>query len=151
MFFARDRKQFSQEIRNLAGRAAASAAADESAAMLQAANAALEKIIAPLFEAYAELVRGCGRSCEYKVMPGSFESHPRSSAVAEFLVDLQGVPGLAAHYLRLENDGGDWRVLSRPALEAKARRRDSGSFVLPASDLPGAIEGTLQHFIRAIF
>ncbi|MCW5771966.1 MAG: hypothetical protein KIT16_10050 [Rhodospirillaceae bacterium] len=152
LFSARNRREFTREIRALAGRSDEAAnEAGETAAKLQAANRALERVIAPLFETYAELVQGCGRSCEIKLLPGSTETHPQSAAVADFLVDLQGVPGLSEYYLRLENDGGDWKVLSRPSLLAKGRRRETELVIPPSENLPSAIEGVLQQFIRLIF
>lgn len=152
MFLARDRNRFSRELQALAGRAEKKAPVDETAEKLRAANATLETVVKPLFEAYAEIVRKAGRSCDFKVLPGSAEGHPLRSAVADFLVDLSGVPGLAEYYLRLENDGGDWRLATRPRLDRKGRRYDVGEITLPVTDkLPAAIEGALQQFIRLTF
>jgi hypothetical protein len=62
------------------------------------------------------------------------------------------VPGLAEYYLRLETEGGEWRVTTRPRLDGKGQRYDVGEVTLPANDkLPSAIEGALQQFIRLTF
>jgi hypothetical protein len=153
MFLARDRHRFSRELLALVERADKKAVvADHAAEKLRAANKVLENVVKPLFEAYAALVRKVGRSCDFKVLPGSAESHPRRSAVADFLVDLSGVPGLAEYYLRLENEGGDWKVVTRPRLDGKGRPYDAGELTLPVTDkLPAAIEGALQQFIRLTF
>lgn len=152
MFVARDRNRFSREIQALVGRTQKKDAIDQTAERLRAANETLETVVMPLFESYAELMRQVGRSCDFKVLPGSAESHPLRSAVADFLVDLSGVPGLSEYYLRLENEGGDWKITTRPRLDGKGRRYDAGEVTLPVTDkLPAAIEGALQQFIRATF
>jgi hypothetical protein len=99
------------------------------------------------------MVRKVGRSAEYKIFAGSAENHPPRLAMADFLVDLSGVPGLSEYYLHLETDGGaNWEVSTRPRLDGKGRLYDVGHMVLPVSGkLPGAIEGALQQFIRLTF
>jgi hypothetical protein len=152
MFLARDRNRFSRELQALVGRAPKKEAEDQKIEKMRKANQALDKVVKPLFEAYAEMVRKVGRSCDFKVLPGSVESYPPRSAVADFLVDLSGVPGLAEYYLRLETDGGDWKVTTRPRLDGKGRRYETGEITLPVTErLPAAIEGALQQFIRLTF
>src|SRR5262245_44157771 len=152
MFLARDRNRFSREIQALVGQTKKAEGADQSIEKMRRANQALEKIVKPLFEAYAEIVRGVDRTCDFKVMPGSVDSYPPRAAVADFLVDLSGVPGLAEYYLRLETEGGDWKLTTRPRLDGKGLRYEVGELTLPATDkLAAAIEGALQQFIRLTF
>jgi len=153
MFLARDRNRFTREIQSLVGRETKkSKPLDESVDRMRVANEALETVVKPLFEAYADMVRQVGRSCEIKVLPGSAESHPRLLAMADFLVDLSGVPGLSEYYLHLENEGGDWQLSTRPRLDGKGRPYDVGEMTLPAGkNLSAAIEGVLQQFIRLTF
>jgi hypothetical protein len=152
MFLARDRNRFSRELQALVGRAPKKEAEDQKIEKMRKANQLLDKVIKPLFESYAGMVRQVGRSCEYKILPGSVESYPPRSAVADFLVDLSGVPGLSEYYLRLETEGNGWRVMTRPRLDGKGQRYEVGEVTLPASDkLPGSIEGALQQFIRLTF
>ena len=62
------------------------------------------------------------------------------------------MPGLAEYYLRIETEGGDWRVITRPRLDGKGERYDVGELTVPVTDkLPVAIEGALQQFIRLTF
>lgn len=152
MFLARDRNRFTKEIQALVGKGKKAEGADQTIEKMRKANQALDKVVKPLFEAYAEMVKGIGRTCDFKVLPGSVESHPPRSAVADFLIDLSGVPGLSEYYLRLETEGGDWKVTSRPRLDGKGGGFDVGEMTLPVSDkLPEAIEGVLQQFIRRTF
>ena len=153
MYLARDRNRFTKELQSLVGRSKKKDAVNQTAERLRAANEMLEAVVKPLFESYADLVRQVGRTCDYKVLPGSSESHPLRSAVADFLVDLSGVPGLSEYYLRFENDGDDiWKVTSRPRLDGKGLHYDVCEITLPVTDkLPSAIEGTLQQFIRRTF
>jgi hypothetical protein len=152
MFLARDRNRFSRELQAMMGRSKKKEAVDQKADKMRAANDLLEGVVKTLFESYAEIVRKAGRSCEFKVLPGASDSYPPRAAVADFLVDLSGVPGLSEYYLRLENDGGDWKVRSRPRLDGKGRFYDVGEVTLPLTDrLPSAIEGALQQFIRLTF
>ena len=152
MFLARDRNRFSRELQSLVGRAPKKEAEDQTIEKMRRANQVLDKVVKPLFEAYADMVQKVGRTCDFKILPGSVESHPARSAVADFLVDLSGVPGLAEYYLRLETDGGDWVVRTRPRLDGKGRRYEVGEITLPVTDrLPAAIEGALQQFIRLTF
>jgi hypothetical protein len=152
MFLARDRNRFSRELQAMMGRSKKKEAVDQKADKMRVANDLLEGVVKTLFESYAEIVRKAGRSCEFKVLPGASDSYPPRAAVADFLVDLSGVPGLSEYYLRLENDGGDWRVRSRPRLDGKGRFYDVGEITLPPTDrLPSAIEGALQQFIRLTF
>lgn len=152
MFLARDRNRFSRELQSIVGRSKKKEVVDEKAEKMRAANELLEGVVKPLFESYAEIVRKAGRSCEFKVLPGASDSYPPRSAVADFLVDLSGVPGLSEYYLRLENDGGDWKVRTRPRLDGKGRFYDVGEVTLPVTDrLSSAIEGALQQFIRLTF
>jgi hypothetical protein len=151
MFLARDRNRFSRELQAMMGRSKKEAV-DQKADKMRAANELLEGVVKTLFESYSEIVRKAGRSCEFKVLPGASDSYPPRAAVADFLVDLSGVPGLSEYYLRLENDGGDWKVRSRPRLDGKGRFYDVGEVTLPLTDrLPSAIEGALQQFIRLTF
>ncbi len=152
MYLARDRNRFSRELQALVGRSKKKDAVDQRAERLRVANEMLEAVVKPLFESYAGLVRKIGRTCDFKVLPGSFESHPPRSAVADFLVDLSGVPGLSEYYLRLENEGGDWKLTTRPRLDGKGLRYDVGEITLPVTGkLPAAIEGALQQFLRQTF
>jgi len=154
IFLSRDRNRFSRELQALVGRDVKKASeADQRVERMRAANELLENVVKPLFEEYAEMVRKVGRSSEYKVFAGSAESHPLRAAMADFLVDLSGVPGLSEYYFHLENDGGgEWKVSTRPRLDGKGRPYDVGHLVLPVSGkLPGAIEGALQQFIRLTF
>jgi hypothetical protein len=153
MFLSRDRNRFSRELQALVGRDAKKASpVDESIERMRAANDLLDNVVKPLFEEYAEMVRKVGRTCEFKLHAGSAENHPPRSAMADFLVDLSGVPGLSEYYFRLENDGGDWKVSTRPRLDGKGRHYDVGHLTLPVSaKLPGALEGALQQFIRLTF
>jgi hypothetical protein len=153
MFLARDRNRFSREIQSLVGRdPKKSKPVDESVERMRVANEALETVVKPLFETYADMVRQVGRSCEVKLLPGSAESHPRRLAMADFLVELSGVPGLSEFYLHLENEGGDWQLSTRPRLDGKGRPYDVGEMTLPSGKkLPAAIEGALQQFIRLTF
>ena len=152
MFLARDRSRFTKEIQALVGKAKKAEAEDQSIEKMRKANQALEKVVKPLFEAYAEMVKGVGRTCDFKVLSGSVESHPPRSAIADFLIDLSGVPGLSEYYLRLETEGGDWKVTSRPRLDGKGGRFDVGELTLPGTDkLAESIEGALQQFIRRTF
>ena len=152
MFLARDRNRFSREIQALVGKVKKAEGADQSIEKMRKANQSLEKVVKPLFEAYAEMVKGVGRTCEFKVLPGSVDSYPPRAAVADFLVDLSGVPGLSEYYFRLETEGGDWKVTTRPRLDGKGARYDVGEVTLPVGEkLPDAIEGALQQFIRLTF
>ncbi len=152
MFLARDRNRFTKELQALVGKTKKAEGADQTIEKMRKANQALDKVVKPLFESYAEMIKGVGRTCEFKVLPGSVESHPPRSAVADFLIDLSGVPGLSEYYLRLETEGGDWKVTSRPRLDGKGARYDVGELILPASEkLPQEIEGALQQFIRRTF
>ncbi|HEY7609381.1 MAG TPA: hypothetical protein VIF14_09130 [Alphaproteobacteria bacterium] len=152
MFLAHDRNRFSRELKALAGRAPKKEAEDQTIEKMRKANQLLDKVVKPLFEHYAAMVRQVGRTSEFKVLPGSVENYPPRSAVADFLIDLSGVPGLAEYYLRLETEGGEWRVTTRPRLDGKGQRYDVGEVTLPANDkLPSAIEGALQQFIRLTF
>jgi hypothetical protein len=152
MFLARDRNRFSRELQSLKGRAQKKEAVDQNAENMRVANETLESVVKPLFESYAEIVRKAGRSCDFKVLPGASDSYPPRTAVADFLVDLSGVPGLSEFYLRLENDGGDWKVRTRPRLDGKGRHYEVGEVTLPRTDrLNASIEGALQQFIRLTF
>jgi len=152
MFLARDRNRFTQEIQALVGKVKTAEAADQSIEKMRKANQALDKVVKPLFEAYGEMLKGVNRTCEFKVLPGSVDSHPPRSAIAEFLIDLSGVPGLSEYYFRLETEGGDWKVTTRPRLDGKGGRYDVGEVKIPASEkLPAEIEGALQQFIRRTF
>jgi hypothetical protein len=152
MFLARDRNRFSREIQALVGKVKKAEGADQSIEKMRKANQALEKVIKPLFETYAEMVKGVGRTCDFKVLLGSVDSHPPRSAVADFLIDLSGVPGHSEYYLRLETEGDDWKVTTRPRLDGKGARYEVGEVTLPVTEkLPSAIEGALQQFIRLTF
>jgi hypothetical protein len=152
MFLARDRNRFTREIEALVGKTKKAESADQSIEKMRRANQMLEKVVKPLFEAYAELVQKVGRTCDFKVLPGSVDSYPPRAAVADFLVDLSGVPGLSEYYMHLETEGGDWKVTTRPPLDAKGARYEVGEVKLPVTDkLPAAIEGALQQFIRLTF
>jgi len=155
MFLARDRNRFSRELLSLAGTGAAKpkiAIVDDRAARMDATNELIEKTLTPLFEAYADMVRKAGRSCDYKLLPGSVESFPTRAAVAEFWLDLTEVPGVAQYFIRFECEGSEWRVVSRPGIGRKLRLHQSGEMTLPAGKRMGeTIEGVLQQFIRLVF
>jgi hypothetical protein len=152
MFLARDRNRFSRELQALVGRSPKAEPPDQKIEKMRKANQTLDKVVKPLFESYADMVRQVGRSCDFKVLPGSVESYPPRTAVADFLVDLSGVPGLSEYYLRLETEGGDWKVITRPRLDGKGPKYEVGEITLPVTDkLPAAIEGALQQFIRLTF
>lgn len=152
MFLARDRNRFSREIQALVGKSKKAEGADQTIEKMRKANQALDKVVKPLFEAYAEMVGKVGRTCDFKVLPGSVDSYPPRSAVADFLVDLSGVPGLSEYYFRLETEGGDWKLTTRPRLDGKGPRYEVGEVTLPVTEkLPTAIEGALQQFIRLTF
>ena len=127
-------------------------AGDDKFARVEAVNGALEKSFRPLFEAYADIVRKAGRTCDYKVLTGSAESYPMRAAVAEFWLDLTNVPGVAQYFMRFESDGGDWTLVSRPGLDPKRMRHDSAQISIPNTKNIGAnVEGVLQRFIRLTF
>lgn len=155
MFLARDRNRFSRELQALAGAGAKKpklAAVDDKQERMAATNALLEKTVEPLFEAYAEMVRKAGRSCDYKIAAGSAESFPTRVAVAEFWLDLTEVPGVAQYFMRFECEGGDWRVISRPGLGRKLGLHQSSEITLHSGkNTPASIEGALQQFIRLAF
>jgi hypothetical protein len=154
MFLARDRNRFFQEIRSLPGAKGNNKPVAEERPVdgMAATNEALEHVIRPLFEAYADMVRKAGRTCDYKVFQGSYESHPPRAAFAEFWLDLTDVPGVAQYFMRFESDGQDWVLLSRPALDRASARHETGELVIPADKkLDKNIEGVLQQFIRLTF
>ena len=155
MFLARDRNRFSRELLALMGCRPAKpklVVVDDKIERMAAANALLEQTIAPMLEAYAEIVRKAGRSCDFKVLPGSAESFPIRAAVAEFWLDLTEVPGVAQYFMRFECEGAEWRVISRPGLGRKLNKNESGEMLLAAGKKAGAsVEGALQQFIRLVF
>ena len=130
MFPAHDRRRFSRELQSLARIGAhgdkAEAGDDDRHARMAAANKLLEDVVKPLLESYTEMVRNLGRSCDYKVLTGSAESHPIRAAVAEFWLDLTEIPGVSQYFMRLKSDGDGWRVMSRPSLAQKSRRHEIG-------------------------
>jgi len=155
MFLARDRNRFSRELLSIMGARPQKpklAVVDDKKERMAATNALLENTIAPMLEAYAEIVRKAGRSCDFKVLPGSAESFPMRAAVAEFWLDLTEVPGVAQYFMRFECEGAEWRVISRPGLGRKLNRNESGEMVLAAGKRAGeSVEGALQQFIRLVF
>lgn len=156
MFLARDRNRFSRELLALMGARPPKpklVVVDDKLQRMAAANAVLEETIAPMLEVYAEIVRKAGRSCDFKVLPGSAESFPTRSAVAEFWLDLTEVPGVAQYFMRFECEGAEWRVISRPGLGRKlTNKNESAEMVLAAGKKAGAsVEGALQQFIRLVF
>jgi hypothetical protein len=155
MFLARDRNRFSRELLALMGGRPAKpklVVVDDKIERMAAVNAVLEDTIAPMLEAYAEIVRKAGRSCDFKVLPGSAESFPTRAAVAEFWLDLTEVPGVAQYFMRFECEGAEWRVISRPGLGRKLNKNESGEMLLAAGKKAGAsVEGALQQFIRLVF
>ena len=127
MFLARDRKRFAREVQALVAGTGGAGAKDKSADLIErmnAANDALESVIGPMLEAYAELIRNAGRSAEFKTLEGSAEGFPLRAAVAEFWLDVTEVPGVAQYFLRLESVGDDWTLTSRPALDRKRARHE---------------------------
>ena len=154
MFLARDRNRFFREMRALVASTGAKPAkpalADDRIERMSETNHALDTVIGPLLEAYAEIVRKAGRTAEFKTLHGAADYFPVRAAVAEFWLDMTEVPGVAQYFMRMESDGGDWTVTSRPGLDRQRSRHESGQIAIPASKkLAHTVEGALQHFIRA--
>jgi hypothetical protein len=150
----RDRAGFDAELDTLLRGRERSAAnndddLDAEARAVSAANDALEQILQPLFANYAELMEAKGRQCEFKLIEGSAETFPHRRALAEFYFGLLGVPGLSECFIRFESEGDDWLITSRPRLDGKGSRYDTGKKPLKSSGrFASEAEAALQQFLR---
>jgi hypothetical protein len=152
---ARDLHGFGRELETLIrdrGPSTASGSGEEidaRARVVSGANQDLRQVIEPLFQNYAEMMESKGRSCEFKVIEGSADSFPPRRPFAEFYFGLLGVPGLSECFIRFEHEEGDWLVISRPALDGKGSRYDSGKRALKSGQrFARDAEAALQQFLR---
>ena len=90
---------------------------------------------------------GQGTSLRVQVNGGQRESFP-AGAAAEFYFGLLGVPGLSECFIRFESEDGDWLVTSRPRLDGKGSRYNSGKKAIKNDRFAHDAEAVLQQFLR---
>jgi hypothetical protein len=150
---ALDKTGFAKEIERLIGGRKKSDGTDDGLSpedqALLAANEVLLKQIAPLFDAYSDLLKSKGKMCEVKFHEANIEIFPRRRPSAEFFNGLLGVPGVSDFYFRLENEGDGWILRSRPRLDGKSTGYDNWQVNIPYSArFASSVETYLQQFIR---
>lgn len=122
-------------------------------AELAGAEATVEHLMKPLFRAYAAMLRERGFACDCSFSANAAEGQPnfvRRFAWATFLIGGSDLPGVSDSFLRLENDGGGWQVVARPAINKHVQLGNSSREWLLVSDtLKAAIEVKLQLYIKA--